>query len=199
MLGAGLIGDLIGKNLLLVVPKSGIARQFGVLIVTPEGIDIVMLVDKRTNDAMIIPEWQTSHILIRVDDVQGEEHAKQTIEEIYRQLQQGATFATLATTYSDDTGSAMQNGSLGWVNEGKMVPEFEKVMKNTQKGDFSTPFRTQFGWHILKVDNTRQRDATNEYRRAAAESILFDRLAPQAQEDWLQQLRSSAYIKIIKP
>lgn len=165
-------------------------------IVTPDGIDIVMLTDKRSSNAMIVPEWHTRHILVRVDNLQGQEVAKQRIETLYQQLQQGADFETLAMTYSEDTGSATQKGSLGWVNEGQMVPEFEKMMKNTQKGDFSTPFATQFGWHILKVDDTRQRDATNEYRRAAAEEILFNRLAPQAQEDWLQELRSSAYIKI---
>lgn len=76
-----------------------------------------------------------------------------------------------------------------------MVPEFETMMKHTAKGDFSTPFRSQFGWHILKVNDVRQHDITEQYRRNAAHEYLFLHSAPQAQEDWLQELRSSAYIK----
>lgn len=167
-------------------------------IITESGVDIIMLVDKRTTDAMLIPEWQTSHILIGINSSQTDAIARQKIEEIYNQLQQGASFADLAATYSDDTGSAAQKGSLDWVQEDAMVPEFEAVMKSTEKGDYSTPFRTQFGWHILKVDDTRTRDVTTQYRRAMAREALFNRLAPQAQEDWLQELRASAYIEIAR-
>ena len=124
--------------------------------------------------------------------------AEQKINALYRELQQGADFATLAATYSDDAGSAAQRGSLGWVKEGDMVPEFEAMMKQTERGDFSAPFRSQFGWHILKVDNTRQRDVTEQYRRSAAREFLFSRQAPQAQEDWLQELRSGAYIRVFE-
>ena len=165
-------------------------------IVTSSGIDIVKVVNKQQQNQVIVPEWQTSHILARIDDNQSSGIAEQKINAIYQQLQQGADFETLAATYSDDAGSASQRGSLGWVNEGDMVPEFEAVMKNTAQGDFSTPFRSQFGWHILKVNDIRQRDVTEQYRRNAAREYLFSRRAPQAQEDWLQELRSSAYIKI---
>ena len=71
-------------------------------------------------------------------------------------------------------------------------------MKQTERGDFSAPFRSQFCWHILKVDNTRQRDVTEQYRRSAAREFLFSRQAPQAQEDWLQELRSGAYIRVFE-
>lgn len=167
-------------------------------IMTTEGIDVIMLTDKRTGGAVILPEWHTSHILVKVDSLQSPTIAEQKINDIYRQLQQGANFETLAATYSDDTVSANQNGSLDWVSEGQMVPEFEKVMKNTIKGDYSTPFVTQFGYHILKVNDTRRRDVSEQSRRLAAEEILLSRLAPQAQEDWIQELRAAAYIKILK-
>lgn len=164
-------------------------------IVTPAGIDVVQLTDKKS--AYIIPEWHTSHLLIKVDANQSAELAEQRINDIYRQLQAGANFENLAATYSEDTGSASERGSLGWVGTGQMVPEFEAMMKNTEKGDFSTPFTTQFGYHILKVNNIRQRDASTELRRQKAEEILFNRQAPQASEDWIQELKSSAYIKMM--
>lgn len=157
---------------------------------SPEAAKIV------SNQTVLVPEWQTSHMLARVDDTQNAAMAEQKINALFAELQKGANFATLAATYSDDPGSAAQYGSLGWVSEGQMVPEFEEMMKKTEAGDYSVPFRSQFGWHILKVDNVRQRDVTHQYRYNTAREYLFSRQAPQAVEDWLQELRSSAYIKI---
>ncbi len=147
---------------------------------------------------VLVPEWQTSHILASIDNNRNDIMAQQKINAIYTQLQQGADFKSLAATYSDDLGSASQNGSLGWVSEGQMVKEFEDVMKNTEAGDYSVPFRSQFGWHILKVDDTRQRDVTHQQRQRLAREILFNRMAPQAEEDWVQELRAGAYIKIFE-
>ncbi|MDO4895213.1 peptidylprolyl isomerase [Moraxella sp.] len=166
------------------------SQEIASFLNSPEAKQII------SQEQVLIPEWQTSHILARVDDTQSAAMAEQKINALYAELQKGANFASLAATYSDDPGSASQYGSLGWVNEGQMVPEFEAMMKKTSSGDFSTPFRSQFGWHILKVDNTRQRDITAQYRQNAAREYLFARQAPQAEEDWLQELRSGAYIKI---
>lgn len=158
---------------------------------SPEGAKI-------PSEQVLLPEWRTSHILAKVDETHSDSMAEQKINALYAQLQQGADFRTLASTYSDDTGSATQQGSLGWVSEGQMVKEFEAMMKNTIEGDFSVPFRSQFGWHILKVDDIRQRDVTQEYRRNLAKEALFARMAPQAEEDWILELRSGAYIKIME-
>lgn len=166
-------------------------------LVTEVGVDVILLADKRVGGQMLLPEWQTSHILIKVDALQSEAIAEQRINDIYTALQRGASFEELAATYSEDAGSATQKGSLDWVSEGQMVSEFETMMKKTEKGDFSIPFKTQFGYHILKINDTRQRDVTEQYRRARAEEILLTRLAPQAQEDWIQELKSNSYIKII--
>ena len=103
----------------------------------------------------------------------------------------------MASTYSKDPGSASQGGDLGWVNEGDMVPSFEAMMKKTSVNDFSAPFQSQFGWHILKVDEKRQKDVTDNYRRNMARELLYQRLAPQAMEDWLQELRAQSFIQIM--
>lgn len=163
---------------------------------TPQGIDVVKLVEKNEQGHVLIPEWRTSHILVRVDGTQNNAMAEQKINALYHELQKGANFAQLAATYSDDAGSAQQRGSLGWVSEGQMVPEFEAMMKNTSKGDYSTPFRSQFGWHILKVDDIRKQDVTEQYRTNIAREMIFNRMAPQAQEDWIEQMRAAAHIEI---
>ncbi len=175
------------------LPVGGISPP----LVGAQGVDVILLLDKRDDGQVLLPEWQASHILVKVDANQSAALAEQRINELYNALLQGANFGELAATYSDDTGSAAKQGSLGWVSEGQMVPAFEVAMKNTSAGDFSRPFVSQFGYHIVKVDATRQRDVTEQYKRALAEEILFKRQAPQAQEDWLQELKSSAYINIM--
>ncbi|WP_201585263.1 peptidylprolyl isomerase [Psychrobacter jeotgali] len=167
-------------------------------LVTPQGIDIVKLADKKSDDKTIIPQWNTRHILVKVDEIQTDALAEQKINDLYEQLRQGADFKALASTYSDDPGSAGRGGDLGWVSDGDMIGPFEAVMKTTTVGDYSTPFKTQFGWHILKVEGQRQQDVTNEYRRNMARQALYQRLAPQAREDWLQELRAGAYIQVFE-
>ena len=167
-------------------------------MVTPEGIDIVKLANKKSSDTTIIPQWHTRHILIKVDELQTDALAEQKINDLYSQLRQGADFAGLAATYSDDTGSAGRGGDLDWVSEADMIGPFEAVMKNTAVGDYSAPFKTQFGWHILKVEGKRQHDVSEQARRNMARQALYQRLAPQAQEDWLQELRASAYIQVFQ-
>lgn len=165
-------------------------------IITQTGVEVVKLVDKRNSDTVIASEWQVGHILAKVDDTHNEALAIQKINELYQALQKGANFETLATTYSDDTVSANQQGSLGWVGQKQTVPEFDIVMQNTPKSTYSTPFKSQFGYHILKVYDKRTRDISEESKRAYAHEVLFDRFAPQAGEDWLQQLKANAYINI---
>lgn len=167
-------------------------------LVTPEGVNVIKLLDKRGGEKKIIDQWNTRHILISPSASLSPEMAKQQIDAIYAQLQQGADFATLASTYSKDPGSANNGGSLGWVSEGEMVAPFEAMMKNTSVNDFSTPFQSQFGWHILKVDGKRQQDVTDTYRRNMAREALYQRLAPQALEDWIQELKAQSYIKIMQ-
>ena len=166
-------------------------------LLTPEGIDIVKLADKKASDTMLIPQWHTRHILVKVDELQTDALAEQKINDLYEQLRNGADFASLASTYSDDPGSAGRGGDLDWVSEEDMVGPFEATMKNTAVGDYSAPFKTQFGWHILKVDGKRQQDVSEQYRRNMARQALYQRLAPQAQEDWLQELRAGAYIQVL--
>ena len=166
-------------------------------LVTPEGIDIIKLANKKANDTMLVPQWNTRHILVKVDELQTDALAEQKINDLYSQLRNGAAFDSLASTYSDDPGSAGRGGDLDWVGEDQMIAPFEAMMKNTAVGDYSAPFKTQFGWHILKVEGKRQQDVSDEYRRTMARQALYQRLAPQAKEDWLQELRAGAYIQVI--
>ena len=167
-------------------------------IATAEGYNVIKLVDKRGGQQKIIDQWHARHILISPSTALPADMAKQQIDTIYEKLRQGEDFATLASTYSKDPGSASNGGDLGWVSEGDMVPSFEAMMKKTSVNDYSVPFQSQFGWHIVKVDEKRQKDVSDVYRKNMAREILYQRMAPQALDDWMQELRAQAYVKIMQ-
>lgn len=165
---------------------------------SPQGQRALENANKEMGASLIVPEWQTRHILIRVDGSQTQEVAKQKIEEIYKQLGQGADFSTLASTYSEDPGSSKRGGDLGWVREGVMVPEFEAMMKRTPVKDYSTPFTTQYGWHILQVVDKEEKDISKQVYRSLAKDVIYQNKAPQAYDEWIKELKSNAYIQVFE-
>ncbi|ALH95977.1 peptidylprolyl isomerase [Acinetobacter equi] len=161
---------------------------------------ILKLIDLKSGDQKaLVPQYQTRHILIQPSEVVTPDNAKQMIDSIYNRLQAGEDFATLASTFSNDPGSARDGGSLGWVNLGVMVPEFEEKMKTTPVGKYTQPFQTQFGWHILEVTDTRQQDMTKEYQKNIARQILGERQFDSELDNWLREVRNNAYVDIKDP
>lgn len=137
-------------------------------------------------------ETLTSHILIK-----NSKSAKKDIEKLYRQLKSGKDFAKIASYHSQDFGSAASGGSLGWVQRGQMVPNFEKVMNQTAPGQISRPFKTRYGYHILKVMD-RKKTVTNNRKalEQKARQAIFSRKAAEEWNLWLQRLREEAYVEI---
>ena len=92
-------------------------------------------------------EYRASHIL-----VEKEEDAKSLIA----QIKGGSKFEDVAKKNSKDPGSAEKGGDLDWANPGSYVPEFSQAMTKLQKGQMTeTPVKSQFGWHIIRLDDTR--------------------------------------------
>ncbi|HEX5382318.1 MAG TPA: peptidylprolyl isomerase [Acinetobacter sp.] len=174
--------------------------QTSELITARDGIHIIKLLERKGSEQKaIIPQYHTRHILIQPSEVVSPESAKQMIDSIYNRLKAGEDFAVLAATFSNDSGSARDGGSLGWVSPGTMVPQFEEQMKNTPVGQISQPFQTQFGWHILQVTETRQQDMTQEYQERMARQILGERQFDTELDSWLREIRNNAFVEIKDP
>ncbi|WP_291368928.1 MULTISPECIES: peptidylprolyl isomerase [unclassified Acinetobacter] len=176
------------------------AGQTTDLIPVRDGIHVLKLIERKGGEQKaIVSQYQVRHILIQPSEVVSPENAKQQIDSIYNRLKAGEDFAVLASTFSNDPGSARDGGSLGWVSPGVMVPEFEAQMKNTPTGQISAPFQTQFGWHILQVTDTRQQDMTREYQQRMARQILGERQFDAELDSWLREIRSNAFVEIKDP
>lgn len=170
------------------------------LISVRDGVHVLKLIERKASDQKaIVPQFQTRHILIQPSEVVSPENAKQMIDSLHTRLQKGEDFAVIASTFSNDPGSAANGGSLGWVSPGVMVPEFEAKMKETPKGEISKPFQSQFGWHILQVTDTRQQDMTQEVQERMARQLLGERQFDTELDSWLREIRNNAFVDIKDP
>jgi len=145
----------------------------------------------------VVTQYQVRHILIKPDALISAEEARDKAIRLHDSIAEGKQdFATVAAEHSDDPGSARNGGELGWITQGEMVPEFEDMMLNTPMGELSPVFESQFGWHFLRVDATRDADMSEEFRRMQATQALQKRRFEEELETWLQEQRSESYVDI---
>ncbi len=86
---------------------------------------------------------------------------------------------------------------MGWVSPGQMVPVFESIMNNTKTGAISKPFKSPFGYHIVKVNKRRQASINNRQAlEKQARQAIFQRRAAEEWELWLSQLRDEGFVEI---
>ena len=162
-----------------------------------DGFHVIKLLDRRGgSERKIVKQYKVRHILIRPSEIVSPSDAEQQIKQLYNRAANQENFANLASTFSNDPGSAANGGDLEWVTTGMMVPEFDAVMVKTPVGQISQPFQTQFGWHILKVEDTRQQDVTEQHKRNMARQVLAERQFDQELDNWLRELRADAYVEI---
>ncbi|QUX94694.1 peptidylprolyl isomerase [Marinomonas sp. CT5] len=160
------------------------------------GFHLLWVIEKRSPDVTLQQQTKVRHILVRPNEIRNLEQTKELADEIYKKLKNGNDFTELAKKYSEDQGSTLQGGDLGWVTPGTMVPEFEDMMNQTKVGDISKPFRTQFGWHILEVEGRREADISNKVKRKNAEQALIAQKQDIVLGNWLDELRADAFIDI---
>ncbi len=165
------------------------------LIQNSSGFHIIKLTALRSGDKHVVTQTKARHILIRPNELVTDEDAKARLEQLVIRLKGGDNFEELARSHSEDPGSAVNGGDLGWANPGDMVPEFENEMNRLEPGEISAPFRSPFGWHIVQVMERRQHDNTEDVKRARAREIIRARKIEEAQQNWLRGLRDEAYVE----
>ena len=122
------------------------------------GFHLLKLYDKHSASKQIVAQAKSRHILVKKSAILNDEEAYAKLVDIRQQILDGGDFVALAKEHSEDVGSMLSGGDLGWSLPGKFVAEFEQAMKLTAVGEISMPFRSQFGWHILQVQERREQD-----------------------------------------
>jgi peptidyl-prolyl cis-trans isomerase SurA len=163
---------------------------------TPNGFYLLKVVATKGGGRHIVKQTHARHILIRVDERTSATTAKNKLTRLRARVQGGSDFGAIAKAQSDDTGSAVKGGDLGWVNPGDLVPQFEQVMDRLGPGQISQPFETPFGWHIVQVIDRRTQDNTSQFQRNQAREVIAKRKSEEALDAWLRQLRDEAYVDI---
>ncbi len=163
---------------------------------SPAGFHLLQMVDRRGSSDVAAPVAQTrvSHILVKTSALVSDAEARQRLETLRTRILNGESFAALARANSADL-SAAKGGEIGWVYPGDTVPEFERAMDLLQPGQLSEPVQTPFGWHLIRVEERRVEDISDERKRALARNTLRQRKADEAYEDWLRQLRDSVFVE----
>jgi len=143
--------------------------------------------DKMVKEMTGQEEIKASHIL-----VDTEEKAK----EAKKKLSKGAKFADVAKEVSKDEGTKSNGGALGYFTKGQLVPEFEQKAYSMKIGEISEPVKTQFGWHIIKVEDKR---AIKVPSKDEAKPALAKKLTNEAIAQYLTDLSNKADVKITLP
>ena len=153
---------------------------------------------KVISGSMFSEEYKVSHILMRTNPMENLKSLKNKFYDIKRKALEKNNFDEFAQRYSADKASAINGGSLGWIEKQLVVPEFRNIMVNINIGEISEPFKTQYGWHILYLEDKRIKNISDNILRNQAVSILRERKVSVAKREWLAKLKDQAYIEIIE-
>jgi peptidyl-prolyl cis-trans isomerase SurA len=162
---------------------------------SPNGFHVVKLVDRRGSERSVIQQTRVRHILIRPNELLGDEQARARAANLRQRILNGDDFAELARANSDDKSSAIRGGDLDWANPGDLVPQFEAAMNELKPGEISEPVRSTFGWHLIEVLDRRAHDSSQQMIRVQARDFIRERKREEELELWLQRLRDESFVE----
>ncbi|MCY4450325.1 MAG: peptidylprolyl isomerase [Immundisolibacterales bacterium] len=178
-----------------LVPRLEPGETSGI-IEDSNGFHIFKLMDVRRAGQNFVRQTHAAHILVTLRALVSDEDARLRLVRLRERILQGEEFEELARFHSDDSASAVRGGDLGWLGPGAVTPRFQAELDRLQPGELSEPFKSTWGWHIVRVLERREHDNTDEVRRARARNAIFQRKANEELIAWLRQLRDSAFVKL---
>jgi peptidyl-prolyl cis-trans isomerase SurA len=160
------------------------------------GFHLIHLAEKKGNTVKFEDQTLARHILVQESEIRTENQTELLINDISERLKNGEDFKQLARQFSEDPGSKMDGGELGWSKDGDYDPVFERVLNSTAIGEVSAPLKSAFGWHVIEVLNRRNEDVSSEEQKNRAYQIIFKRKFEQELQSTLIELRAEAYVDI---
>ncbi|NOY16696.1 MAG: hypothetical protein GXP23_07195 [Gammaproteobacteria bacterium] len=168
-------------------------------LVSPGGIHLLKLNQLKGSKQQLVNQTRARHILFKAKNKVDIEHAKLEMQKIRKRILAGEDFGELAAEVSQDTGSAVKGGELGWLNKGETVPGFEQAMDALQVGEISQPIVSQFGVHLIQLEERRLLDVSEQKRRDVIRQQIGKRKVAEKYDQFLKQLKSGAYIEYRVP
>jgi peptidyl-prolyl cis-trans isomerase SurA len=162
------------------------------------GFHILKVIDTRGVEVVQIEEVNARHILITPSIILSDAKAEQMLMEFRAQLIEGeAEFEALAKEHSEDPGSALRGGELGWNDPSIYVPAFRDTLATLEKDEYSMPVRSQHGWHLIQLIERRVDDATERRKEERAYQLIFNRKFQEESDAWMREMRDEAYIEVV--
>ena len=166
------------------------------IIKSSKGYHILKVVSVSNKTSTMVDEYKVSHILLKPNPMKTDKDIKNQLFELRNTIKNIDDFSDIAKKYSEDNTSAIRGGDLNWQRTKNLVSEFSSVMEKTPIGTVSDPFVSQFGWHILFLENKRTvDDARSIIRNNVAKAIRVNK-AKRERDDWMAKLKDQAYINI---
>ena len=160
------------------------------------GIHLLKLYERRGGGEQLRQQTEIRHILVKPNEILTKEAALEKIAELQARIVAGEDFGDIAREYSEDPGTALKGGELGWSTSGQFVPIFESTAAELEVDEMSEPVFSQFGWHIIQVTGRRSQDFSETLITNQARNALGQRKYAEELPIWLQEIRSEAFVEI---
>lgn len=193
--------QIADQMLMAEVRNLSIGKNLDVTREQVESLSKQMLQNAKENEKKVMgTEYQVRHILLKLNPLLNDTQAKNQLNQIRTDIIGGKiTFTEAAKTYSKDYLSGANGGDLGFAFPESYVGEFAQAVKNTKPNSISTPFKSEYGWHILEVTATRQADRTQDAYLQKAYETLINKELQEDSKNWIRALRRGSEIKYFNP
>lgn len=161
------------------------------------GFHIIKLLQKRgATAAGMVDQTRVRHVLINPNEIRSLEEAKALAESLREEVLGGRPFDEIARLYSEDPGSALKGGDLGWSTGSEFVGSFEAAIEATQINEVSPVFQSEFGFHFLEVTGRRTEDFSERFKRNQAANFLRGRSFDEEVDNWVREIREDAFVEV---
>ena len=145
-------------------------------------------------EKIVVKQSKVKQILLKQNQIISDDEIKRKLENIRNMIIEGMEFSEAAEKYSED-GSAANKGDLGWLNPGDTIPAFENEMDNLDLNEISQPVKTALGWHLIQVNDRREKDLSSESLREKVKKILLAQKTNIKFKDWIKSIREGAHVE----
>ena len=197
-------GGLIGSKIIDEIPdifieslKSMKIGEISQPINGSGGFHLIKLnqIEEFEMETIVVRQSKAKQILLKKNQIVSEDEIKKKLNYIRNLIIEGMSFSEAAEKYSED-GSAASKGDLGWLSPGDTIPEFEIEMDNLELNEISQPIKTALGWHLIQVNERREKDLSSESLRQRVKDSLLKQKTDIKFNDWIKTLKEGAHIEI---